>query len=119
MQKLLAKNHRLKISLKEFFDRCYVAQYNKNMISEQDKAVVLGLARKYGVKGVILFGSSAQPDRQAKDIDIGIEGIAPEKFFEFYGKLIRSLSKPVDVVDLSEDTKFNRLIYRDGIRLYG
>ena len=89
------------------------------MISEQDKTVILNLARKYDVKGVLLFGSSALPGRQGMDIDLGIEGIAPENFFEFYGKLIRGLSKPVDVVDLSKDTKFNRLIYRDGIRLYG
>jgi len=89
------------------------------MISEQDKAVILSLARKYGVKGVLLFGSSAEPDRQARDIDLGIEGILPEKFFRFCGDLLLGLSKPVDVVDLSRDTKFNRLVRRDGIRLYG
>ncbi len=91
----------------------------RSMISEQDKAVILSVARKYGVKGVLLFGSSSEPGRQARDIDLGVEGIAPEKFFEFYGKLIMGLSKPVDVVDLSQDTKFNRLILRDGVRLYG
>ena len=89
------------------------------MISEQDKAVILSLARKYGVKGILLFGSSVEPDRQARDIDLGVEGLAPAKFFDFYGKLLRSLSKPVDVVDLTDDTKFNRLVRRDGIRLYG
>jgi predicted nucleotidyltransferase len=89
------------------------------MISEQDKTVIISLAKKYGVKAVLLFGSSAEPGSQARDIDLGVEGIAPERFFDFYGKLIRRLSKPVDVVDLSKDTKFNRLVYRDGIRLYG
>lgn len=89
------------------------------MISEQDKAVIVSLARKYGVKGVLLFGSSAESDRQARDIDLGIEGIAPEKFFKFYGDLLLGLSKPVDVIDLTRDTKFNRLVRRDGIRLYG
>ncbi len=89
------------------------------MISEQDKAVILSLARKYRVKGVLLFGSSAESDRQARDIDLGIEGISPEKFFEFYGDLLLGLSKPVDIVDLTADTKFNRLVLRDGIRLYG
>ena len=91
----------------------------QSMISEQDKAVILSMARKYGVKGVLLFGSSSEPDRQARDIDLGVEGIAPEKFFKFYGDLLLGLSKPVDVIDLKEDTKFNRLVRRDGIRLYG
>ncbi len=89
------------------------------MISEQDKAVILSLARKYGVQGILLFGSSSEPDGQARDIDLGVEGIAPEKFFKFYGDLLLGLSKPVDVVDLTADTKFNRLVLRDGIRLYG
>jgi len=89
------------------------------MISEQDKAVILSLAKKYGVKAVLLFGSSAEPDRQARDIDLDIEGIAPEKFFKFYGDLLLRLSKPVDLVDIARDTKFNRLVRRDGIRLYG
>jgi len=89
------------------------------MISEQDKATIIDIARRYNVGGVLLFGSSADPNRQADDIDLAVEGIAPEKFFSFYGDLLFSLSKPVDLIDLSSDTKFNRLVYRDGIRLYG
>jgi len=89
------------------------------MISEQDKATIIDIARRYNVGGVLLFGSSADPNRQADDIDLAVEGIAPEKFFSFYGDLLFSLSKPVDLIDLSSDTKFNRLVYRDEIRLYG
>ena len=89
------------------------------MISEQDKATIIDIARRYDVEGVLLFGSSADPNRQADDIDLAVEGIAPEKFFIFYGDLLFGLSKPVDLIDLSSDTKFNRLVYRDGIRLYG
>ena len=89
------------------------------MISEQDKAAIAEIARRYNVRAVLLFGSAADPITEANDIDLAVEGIIPEKFFSFYGDLIFSLSKPVDLVDLSKDTKFNRLIYRDGIRLYG
>jgi predicted nucleotidyltransferase len=89
------------------------------MISEQDKATIVDIARRYGVRGVLLFGSSADPKREADDIDLAVEGIVPEKFFSFYGDLIFGLSKPVDLIDLSSDTKFNRLVYREGIRLYG
>jgi predicted nucleotidyltransferase len=89
------------------------------MISKQDKAIIVDIARQYDVGGILLFGSSADPKIEANDIDLAVEGIAPEKFFSFYGELLFSLSKPVDLIDLSSNTKFNRLIYREGIRLYG
>lgn len=89
------------------------------MISEQDKATIVEIARRYNVEGVLLFGSSADPNKQADDIDLAVEGIAPEKFFSFYGDLLFGLSKPVDLIDLSNNIKFNRLVYREGIRLYG
>jgi predicted nucleotidyltransferase len=89
------------------------------MISEQDKAKIINIAHQYNVKEILLFGSSTDPNRQANDIDLAVIGIAPEKFFSFYGDLLFELSKPVDLIDLSSDTKFNRLVYRDGVRLYG
>ena len=88
------------------------------MISEQDKATIVDIARRYSVEGVLVFGSSADPKRQANDIDLAVEGIAPERFFSFYGELLFGLSKPVDLIDLSNDTKFNKLIHREGVRLY-
>ena len=66
-----------------------------------------------------MFGSSIDPDRKANDIDLAVAGIAPDGFFSFYGDLLFELSKPVDLIDRTSDTKFNRLVYRDGIRLYG
>lgn len=89
------------------------------MISEHDKTAIVDIARRYDVKGILLFGSSVDPSREAKDIDLAVEGIAPARFFDFYGELLLALSKPVDLVELSRDSKFNRLVYRDGVRLYG
>ena len=89
------------------------------MISEQDKAIITDIARRYDAREVLLFGSSADPSREANDIDLAVEGIAPERFFSFYGDLLFALSKPVDLIDLSNNTKFNRLVCREGIRLYG
>ena len=89
------------------------------MISEQDRINIVNIALRYNVGGILLFGSSADPKRQATDIDLAVEGIVPEQFFSFYGELIFALSKPVDLIDLSSNTSFNKLIYRDGIRLYG
>jgi len=89
------------------------------MIAEKDKTVISCIAREYGVQKVLLFGSAADPEREAEDIDLGVIGIEPGRFFDFYADLLFGLSKPVDVVDLSSDTQFNALIKRDGIPLYG
>jgi uncharacterized protein len=89
------------------------------MVAESDKAVIVRLAREYGVKRVLLFGSAAEAGKQPTDIDLGIVGIDPARFFAFYGDLLFGLSKPVDLVDLSGDTRFNAIIKRDGIPIYG
>ena len=89
------------------------------MIAEKDKTVISHLAREYGVQRILLFGSAADPQKQAADIDLGVIGIEPARFFDFYADLLFALAKPVDVVDLSSDTKFNALVKRDGVPLYG
>jgi hypothetical protein len=55
----------------------------------------------------------------AHDIDLAVEGVSPKDFFRFYGDLMFALSKPVDVVDLSGQSKFLDLIRREGVPLYG
>jgi predicted nucleotidyltransferase len=89
------------------------------MISPEDESAVAELAARYGATRVLLFGSSADPDREAKDIDLAVEGVAPADFFAFYGELLFSLSKPVDLIDLSTDSKFVRLVRKEGIPVYG
>lgn len=80
---------------------------------------ILNIARQYGVQKVLLFGSSADPQKEASDIDLGVVGIEPRRFFEFYGNLMFSLSKPVDIIDLSKESRFNALVKREGIPIYG
>jgi len=101
------------------FDSRNLVQYNDIMISEEDKAAIVDTARRFNVGEILLFGSSAEPDDRAGDIDLAVGEIMPQKFFSFYEELLFSLSKPVDLIDLSKDTKFNRLVRREGIRLYG
>jgi len=97
----------------------YFLCYNGLMISGADKKIIIKLARKYNVKELVLFGSSCDTKRPANDIDLGVKGIAADKFFSFYGDLMISLSLPVDLVNLSGNNKFSRLIYKSGLRLYG
>ena len=89
------------------------------MLAEKDKNAISLLARQYGVHKVLLFGSSAEGQKEARDIDLGVIGIEPRRFFKFYGDLMFSLSKPVDLIDLSKDTRFNAIIKREGIPIYG
>jgi predicted nucleotidyltransferase len=87
------------------------------MISAKDRVTIQELARKYQVSKVLLFGSSLAESAESRDIDIAIEGIADKDYFAFYGELLCRLSKPVDVVDLTKNSKFVEMIKREGVRL--
>ncbi|MCK4696590.1 MAG: hypothetical protein KAT74_12545 [Candidatus Cloacimonetes bacterium] len=89
------------------------------MITKEDRKIIQEISRKYHAKRVILFGSSLSPDKDSRDIDIAVEGIDPYKFFKYYGDLIFSLSKPVDVIDLTGTSKFIQMIRKEGVLLYG
>lgn len=89
------------------------------MISERDKKVIQELSKKYRVKKVLLFGSSLDPVKEGRDIDLAVDGIDPHEFFKYYGDLMLNLSKPVDLIDLSEISKFVDLVKEEGVPIYG
>ena len=88
------------------------------MLTEQDKVAIIETASQYGAHRVLLFGSSMESHQEGKDIDIAVEGIPPGDFFKFYGDLILKVSKPLDVVDLSQDNLFTQIVWQEGIILY-
>ncbi len=89
------------------------------MISDKDKKVILALAKKYKVKRMILFGSGSKNIAKNRDIDLAVEGLQGKLFFKFYSELIFNLSQPVDLVDLSQKSKFSEILTAEGIQLYG
>jgi predicted nucleotidyltransferase len=89
------------------------------MITDADKKTICEVSKRYHAKRVLLFGSSSIPERESRDIDIAVEGIPPKDYYRYYGELMFSLSKPVDVVDISGTSKFIKLILQEGISLYG
>jgi uncharacterized protein len=89
------------------------------MISKTDEEIIIQLAREYRASCVILFGSSLGDPQEANDIDLGVKGIDPKRFFDFYGELYMRLTKPVDIVDLTDSTLFNELVEQRGVRIYG
>lgn len=88
------------------------------MISNEDKYRILGIAKRYDVSKIYLFGSSIKSDAAA-DIDLAVEGISEKHFFKFYSELIFNLSKPVDLVHLKKKNLFNEIIISEGVLLYG
>ncbi|NAT10637.1 hypothetical protein C4E22_03695 [ANME-1 cluster archaeon AG-394-G06] len=90
-----------------------------SMISESDKVIITQCARKYKVSAIYLFGSSLEWNSEPNDIDLAVKGIRPNLFFKFYGELLRSISKPVDLVDLSRKSLFNRIIEEKEVKIYG
>ena len=89
------------------------------MITETDKKIILQYAKKYNVSYIILFGSSLEKGKKAKDIDLGVKGIEPRLFFKFYAELFKYLSKPVHLIDLSKKSLFNDLVEETGEQIYG
>jgi len=89
------------------------------MLSVDDSKTIKELAAKYSLKRVLLFGSAARQDSGFRDIDLAVEGLLPQEFFGFYGELMRRLSLPVDVIDLSRSSRFTRMIREEGVPIYG
>lgn len=89
------------------------------MLADADRSAIGRLAEQYRVRRLVHFGSGARPDGESNDIDLAVEGLPPGLFFRFYSDLAFALSKPVDLVDLTRDTPFNRLIRAEGVTLYG
>ena len=89
------------------------------MISKADTESIISIAKKYNVSRVLLFGSSASSKTEGRDIDLAVEGITPSDFFAFYSELIFGLTKPVDLIDLSETSRFHKMVATEGIPIYG
>jgi len=88
------------------------------MVSLNLRETVRQYAEEYGVKAVWLFGSALDDEEHAGDIDLAVEGLAPEKFFEFYGHIYFALSKPVDLVDLGQNPPIASIIREKGVCIY-
>ncbi len=90
------------------------------MLSQSDLDKITRLAQKHNVEIVLLFGSAIEhPPDETNDIDLGVRGLAPGTFFQFYGELMRLLDKPVDLIDLSKDSPFVDHVLSKGVRIYG
>jgi predicted nucleotidyltransferase len=88
-------------------------------LQEQDRLEIIRAAESVGIRSVYIFGSVLDDTADPRDIDVAVKGVPPGVFFRFYGRLMRRLSKPVDVVDLDYPTEVTKLIARRAVKIYG
>ena len=74
----------------------------------------IALAKEYGATRLILFGSAASNPEQARDLDLACDGVPGWKLYELGARLEEELRIPLDLVPLSPETRFTRIIADQG-----
>jgi predicted nucleotidyltransferase len=90
------------------------------MMPKNEIAKAVEIARKHGVGELYLVGSAGeQGTEEARDYDFAVRDVPVGGFFHFYGELMRSLSKAVDLIDLSgKRTKFKDIVLKEAKLIY-
>lgn len=72
------------------------------MMPKEELEKAIGIARKYHVGELYLIGSVLYKEPgEVNDYDFAVRGVPEGTFFKFYGELIRTMTKNVDLIDLS------------------
>lgn len=74
------------------------------------KAVLV--ARQFGARRLLLFGSGLENPTTARDLDLACAGVPGWKLFELASALEETLGVPLDLVPLDSPTPFTQLIER-------
>jgi len=65
------------------------------------------LLKDEGCKSVYLFGSMVTGKiHPSSDIDLGVKGLPPAKFFKTYSKLYTGFDNEINLVDFDSDNQF-------------
>lgn len=97
-----------------------IMKYGGKMIPKHELDKAVEIAKKYGVGKLYLVGSSLTGRAaKAKDYDFAVSDVPEGAFFKFYGELFRTMSKDVDLIDLSgKVTKFKSIVVKEGKLIY-
>jgi predicted nucleotidyltransferase len=78
---------------------------------QEDIKKATNLLKNEGCESVFLFGSMVTGNfHQNSDIDIGIMGLPPKKFFRVYANLDKESSNKIDLVDFDLRNDFYQLL---------
>jgi predicted nucleotidyltransferase len=71
--------------------------------------------KQFGAREVYVFGSAASDTmREDSDVDLAVVGLPPRVFIRAMGEAGRVLGRPLDLLDLDEDSLFTRYLKRKG-----
>ena len=81
------------------------------MVSEKTLTKISSILKSEGCSEVFLFGSHATGHaHENSDIDIGIRGLEPSKFFFVYTRLDNEIPEKIDFVDFDEQASFFKFL---------
>lgn len=85
------------------------------MLTKQMTAKIAKLLLEMGCVEIYLFGSQVNGTAdEYSDIDIGIKGLPPQKFFATHSMLEDATGKTVDLIDFDEKPQFFALLQNLG-----
>lgn len=85
---------------------------------KEDIQRAAGVLKVYGAKEVYIFGSATRDTlRENSDIDIAVSGLPDDVFYRAMGDVEEVLQRPVDLVELSDNTPFTRYLKECGTLL--
>ena len=80
---------------------------------QEDIRKASNFLKNEGCEAIFLFGSIVTGRVHEKsDIDLGVKGLPPEKFFSIYSKLYMNLSNDFHLVDFDFESDFFSLLKR-------
>ena len=81
---------------------------------KKDIQIAVKILKNEGCKNIYLFGSLVTGNfNESSDIDIGIEGLPPEKFFSTYSKLGIQMNNLIDLVDFDFSKDFFEIVKKN------
>lgn len=86
-------------------------------ISEQQIEKAVAIARQFGAKRLILFGSALHSPDSAEDLDLACDGVDGWRFYELGGRIEDEIRVPLDLIPLSPPSRFTHLIESEGKKL--
>lgn len=82
---------------------------------QQDIELAIKILQEAGAQEVFIFGSASRgTERPESDVDLAVRGLPAERFYEAVGKVILSISRPFDLIDLDERSEFTEYLERKG-----
>jgi len=94
--------------------RCYNRRMGEGLPAEIERAAAV--FKHFGAREVYLFGSTASGGaRPDSDVDMAVSGLPPRLFFHAMGEVSQLLGRPLDLIDLDDDTPFARYLKKKGL----